>query len=314
MRVNQMKPWMESEPPEPARDPDLQRALADFQAWRLRPALPEDPGAHLDVTTELALRDAELCFVEHERAAIAPQAALAPQDPEGFLAWFESLQHDGPGQGDPLFPWLATAADVREVRWFLAQEVAGEAGFDDLLALTQLKMPAQVKLEMARNFWDEQGRGHASGMHGPMLQRLALALDATLPMHAIVPESLALANLLTALATHRRYAYHSIGALGAIELTAPGRAEQVDAALRRLAVSAQDRQYFSMHASLDKLHSAAWNREVVRVLVAADPRTARAMAEGAMMRLAAGARCFERYRRELRLVTPGEGAPAHSRA
>jgi hypothetical protein len=68
----------------------------------------------------------------------------------GFHAVFERLKDDGPGQGDALFPWLAQSADLQQMRWFLQQEVAGEAGFDDLLALTQVKMPSQAKLEMAR--------------------------------------------------------------------------------------------------------------------------------------------------------------------
>ena len=59
------------------------------------------------------------------------------------------------------------------MKWFLLQEVAGEAGFEDLLAMAQVKMPVPAKLEMARNFWDEMGRGKAKGMHGPMLERLA---------------------------------------------------------------------------------------------------------------------------------------------
>jgi hypothetical protein len=42
------------------------------------------------------------------------------------------------GQGDALFPWLATSATVEQMRWFLLQEVAGEAGFEDLLAMTQV--------------------------------------------------------------------------------------------------------------------------------------------------------------------------------
>lgn len=298
----------------PAGDVELQRALVALHAWRLRPALPDDPGADLDVRTELDLRDAERRFVEHERAQVAGRARSAPQDPDEFVTWFEGLQTDGPGQDDPLFPWLARSAALPDVRWFVAQEVAGEAGFDDLLALTQLKMPDAVKLEMARNFWDEQGRGHATGMHGPMLLRLARALDATLPLAEIVPESLALANLMTALASNRRYAYHSIGALGVIELTAPGRAEAVNASLRRLGVSARDRQYFAVHATLDKLHSAAWNREVVRALVQADSRTAQAMAEGALMRLEAGARCFRRYRLELGVAQLAAGMPTRSRA
>ena len=80
---------------------------------------------------------------------------------------------NGPGQNDPLFPWLERLASFEEMKWFLEQEVSGEAGFDDLVALTQIKMPQTPKLEMARNYWDEMGRGNAQGMHGPMLTRLA---------------------------------------------------------------------------------------------------------------------------------------------
>jgi len=43
-------------------------------------------------------------------------------------------------------------------------------------------------------------------------------------------------------------------------------------------------------------------------LVGAEPRAAGAIAEGALMRLRAGARCFERYRRELWRLQPAEGA------
>ena len=114
-------------------------------------------------------------------------------------------------------------------------------------------------------------------------------------------EALALANLLVALALDRRYAYQSVGALGAIELTAPGRVAQVDRGLSRLGVAKASRRYFTLHATLDVQHSAAWNREVLRPLVAREPRAAQAIAEGALMRLRAGARCFARYRRELGL-------------
>ena len=61
--------------------------------------------------------------------------------------------------------------------WFLNQEMAGEAGFDDLVALTQIKFPARAELEMAWNYWDEMGQGNAGGMHGPMLSRLGTALE-----------------------------------------------------------------------------------------------------------------------------------------
>jgi hypothetical protein len=40
----------------------------------------------------------------------------------------------------------------------------------------------------------------------------------------------------------------------------------------------------------------AWNREVLSTLVSAIPTSAIAIAEGALMRLEAGRRCFNRYR------------------
>lgn len=277
---------------DPGRPLQLRLAAANHQ--RLRPRLPEDP---FDADT--FAEQLEQQFVLGERARIASLADGAPEDAAAFVAWFEALREHGPGQGDRLFPWLAEEASLEELRWFLRQEVAGEAGFEDLLAMTQVKFPERAKLEMARNFWDEMGRGHASGMHGPMLSRLADELDVVAPAEVVVSESLALGNLMMALATRREYAYHSTGALGVIELTAPGRAFHVNQALVRLGVSPRGRQYFALHATLDKQHSIAWNAEVLLSLAEDDPRTTRAMAEGALLRLAAGARCFDRYRAEL---------------
>jgi heme oxygenase-like protein len=145
------------------------------------------------------------------------------------------------------------------------------------------------------------GRGTAGGMHGPMLSRLAAAvdLDALAGSVPIVWESLALGNIMIALAANRRYAYQSLGALGVIELTAPGRATCVNAGLKRLKIAAHARHYFALHATLDLKHSAAWNAEVLLPVVAEEPRAARAIAEGALLRLEAGRRCFARYREQL---------------
>ena len=69
--------------------------------------------------------------------------------------------------------------------------------------------------------------------------------------------------------------------------------------LRRLGLGGKERVYFELHATLDVRHSEAWNREVIHSLVAEDPDTALPIAEGALLRLRAGARCFDRYRRAL---------------
>jgi hypothetical protein len=101
-------------------------------------------------------------------------------------------------------------------------EVAGEAGFDDLVALTQVRLPKRAKLGLARNYWDEMGRGNAKGMHGPMLETLSTAMALRPKAEETVWESLALANTMAGLAANRCYACHAVGALGAIDLTAPG--------------------------------------------------------------------------------------------
>jgi len=145
------------------------------------------------------------------------------------------------------------------------------------------------------------GRGHVRGMHGGLLGHLARALALTPRPEETVWEALALANLLTGLAANRCYAYHALGALGVVELTAPGRAALVNQGLKRLGVSGRDRRYFALHATLDVKHSEAWNREVLSTLVAEQAELALPIAEGALMRLRAGSRCFARYRRELGL-------------
>ncbi|WP_419816621.1 iron-containing redox enzyme family protein [Glacieibacterium sp.] len=276
----------------------FQQRLSRFNRERLATAIPEgDWEAVLD--DETAMRKLEGRWIDAERGVVAGRAALAPTDPQAFIGWFEDLLASGPGQGDPLFPWLAEHATLDEMRWFLQQEVAGEAGFDDLVALTQVKLPDRAKMELARNYWDEMGRGNMAGMHGPMLNALAERLDVRAEIETTVPESLALANTMVAFATARRTVWHSVGALGVIELTAPARSAAVAAGLRRLGYSDKDRRYFDLHAVLDVKHSAAWNAEALIPIVTEFPEVARYLAEGALMRLECGARCFARYRSEL---------------
>ena len=143
----------------------FQRELTKYNRHRLEPSLPYAAWRG-HVRDEGRVVEAEGDFVEAVRQEIAPLVSDIPLDVDPFIAWFERLRETGPGQGDPLFPWLAAQASLEQMKWFIEQEVAGEAGFDDLLAFTQVKMPEQAKLEMARNFWDEMGRGASKGCTG----------------------------------------------------------------------------------------------------------------------------------------------------
>lgn len=278
---------------------EMHSRLAKFNRFRLTPRTPSEIWrAELEIDHRHHILENEM--LEAERALVARRAREAPENPKGFLAWFEDLKVTGPGQNSPLHDWLAESATYEEMKWFIRQEVAGEAGFEDLTALTQVKFPVAPKLEMARNYWDEMGRGREAGMHGPMLARVADEFEIDdAGFETSVIESLALGNLMIAMALNRRYAYHSVGALGAIELTAPARSKKVYAGLKRLGISPEGQRYYLLHASLDVKHSADWNREVLTPLLEERPGVARAVAEGALMRLHAGERCFERYIRHL---------------
>jgi hypothetical protein len=273
----------------------FQRGLAHWNRERLQPGFPTGDWQKI-LERDLRMTRLEGGFLEELRAEVMDAAAAAPTDPDGFIAWFEDLKQSGPGQDDPLFPWLAEQASSDQIKWFFEQEAAGEAGFDDLVALTQIKMPVQAKLELARNYWDEMGRGQREGMHGPMLDTLVETMRVDPVIEKTVWESLALANAMTAMATSRRYAWHSVGALGVIELTAPARSALVARGLKRIGLSNRERRYFDLHAVLDVKHSADWNREALRPLVTEAPSRATAIAEGALIRLNCGLRCFDRYR------------------
>lgn len=277
---------------------EFQRSLAHWNRERLEPRFP-DEGAAAALDRDARMQRLELAFLEELRAEVREAAAAAPTDADGFIAWFEALETTGPGQHDPLFDWLENEASLDHLKWYLTQEAAGEAGFDDLVAYTQVRLPDRAKLELARNYWDEMGRGNPKGMHGPMLHFVVGELGLRPEIEITAWESLALANAMTAMAINRHYAWHSVGALGVIELTAPARSAATAKGMRRLGLDAKTRRYFDLHAVLDVKHSEEWNKEAIAPLVGEDPRRATAIAEGALMRLTCGARCFERYRREL---------------
>ena len=277
--------------------------LAKFNRERTAIAIPRDDWEACE-SASLKMRLLEGRFLEEMRLGVASLINDLPSNPDQFVNWFESLIEWGPGQNHPLFDWLANHASATEMKWFLTQEAAGEAGFEDLVAYTQIKLPTQAKLECARNYWDEMGRGKAKAMHGPLLESMVRELELNPSIESTEWESLALANTMLGLATSRRYTYQSLGALGAIELTAPRRAAKVSLAMQRLDFPRRARRYFDLHATLDVEHSHAWIREIVRPLVDANPECAQFIAEGALMRLRCGQLCYEKYSQHMMLELP----------
>jgi hypothetical protein len=272
----------------------FQRTLAKWNRERLAPGFPDEDWRR-GFERQMQMLRLEGAFLDELRAEVADDLAEVPEDADAFVAWFEALQDKGPGQNHPLFSWLAETATEGQMRWFLTQEAAGEAGFDDLVAMTQVKLPLGPKLELAENYWDEMGRGQYRGIHGLLLTELVASMRIEPEIDTTVWESLALANAMTAMASTRRYAWLSVGALGVVELTAPWRCVHVSAGLKRLGYGQRERLYYDLHSKIDVKHSANWNRNALKPLVEEDPRRARAIAEGALIRMRCAQRCFERY-------------------
>jgi hypothetical protein len=147
----------------PTRASSLHRSLNTWNRERLSPALPNADWAK-DLAESARLLALEGHWVEQERRTVSERAARVPGDADAFVAWFEALKYDGPGQNDSLFPWLAESAPLQAMRWFLRQEVAGEAGFDDLVALTQIKLPQVANWSAG---CDRAHRAGAGGLRQP---------------------------------------------------------------------------------------------------------------------------------------------------
>jgi hypothetical protein len=282
-----------------ARLEPLHRQLAEFNRLRLQP-LPGSADWQGDLRSEIQQRVVEGHFLDAARADAAALAVSVPSQPQEFADWFEGLREAGAQTHSGLWHWLAEQATRAELSWFLAQELATDEVVEDLMALTQLSLPWRPKLELARCYWDEVGQGQAAAMRARILEALEreLRVELTEPP---VWECVARSNLMVGLASNRRYAFHSIGALGARELMLSGYARSVAAGLKRLDFSLESVAYFQSRGQLELLRSHAWNEDVILPLVAQDSRISVAVAEGALMRLAADARCTARYNRELRL-------------
>jgi hypothetical protein len=286
------------------RSPDrklepLHRRLAEFNRLRLKPSFDVvDWQQQLRQDTELRVLEGH--FIEAERAQIEEAAKKVPTQPREFAGWLDSLRAASAAQSEPLFHWLAQHATSSDMSWLLAQELPDDDNLEDLLALAQVNRPWRAKIEMARNYWDEMGQGSASATSARLLEELKheLHMDSTEPP---VWETLARSNLMLGLATNRRYGFQVLGALALVELNAGPTSALLHVGLKRLGYSSATCAYFGMRETLSPLRAHSWNEGVLLPYVAQDPRTAAAIAEGALMRLVADARCVQRYQSELKV-------------
>jgi hypothetical protein len=183
-----------------------------------------------------------------------------------------------------VYRWLATTASRDELVAFLALEGGPDGGFDDLVALCQVGLDGSAKLELARNYWDEMGRGSAARVHTELHRTLSRALGLpVVPREEQPVEALERAALGSLLATNRSLQPELVGALGLLELQAGPRCRKVVEGLRRIGAEGDALEFYVEHATVDPHHGKAWVDEAVAPL-ARSPRWAAGIVRGARWR------------------------------
>jgi hypothetical protein len=254
--------------------------LAGSERWQHHPAIA-------DLKWRL-----EQTFLDSVRAYDADRAWTLPMDPVQALRVISQAD-----RVPDVYQWLATRCSLRQLVRFIELEGGPDGAFDDLVAICQIGLDGDAKLELARNYWDEMGRGHADQVHTELHRRLKTALGLrTLPRHEQPLEVLERSVLGSVLATNRALQLEMVGALGLIELQAGPRSRMVSAGLRRVCAPRDSLPFYDEHATADPIHGKRWLEKAIAPLGARRHASARII-EGARWRSTLNARFLERATR-----------------
>lgn len=193
----------------------------------------------------------------------------------------------------PVYDWIAEKATLEEVRTYLSLEGGPDGGFDDLVALCQIGIEGEAKVELATNYWDEMGRGELARVHTELHERMSEALQLAGVERRDQPvEALERSLLGSVLATNRALQPELIGALGLLELQAGPRCRRVVKGLKRLGCGDAALAFYEEHAVADPRHGKDWLDHVVGPLAERFPHWGPRIVTGARWRSHMNAQFF----------------------
>jgi hypothetical protein len=217
-----------------------------------------------------------------------------PSAPEDFSAWYRDTAFGHPLYEHDLYTFVASEAERHQLEWFFRMECAGEAAFDDLLALAQVGTRGDVKMEMAANFWDEMGRGKSHAVHTHLFHELIDGLELEAPAASELPwQVLAGVNVMLWSCIPRRNAFRAQGSLGAVELLAPQRCTRLVHGAIRVGIRKKTVVYYGAHAVIDIGHAEGWLSHVIEPQVQSVPESRLGIAEGLVVRADASLDYFD---------------------
>lgn len=254
--------------------------LAGSERWQHHPAVA-------DLKWRL-----ERTFLDSVRGYDADRNWTLPSDPVRALRLIAQAE-----RVPAVYHWLATSCSFDQLVRFIELEGGPDGGFDDLVAICQIGLDGDAKLELARNYWDEMGRGQADQVHTELHRRLKTALGLRMLTRCAQPlEALERSALGSLLATNRALQFEMLGVLGLIELQAGPRCRSVSAGLRRVSAPLDSLPFYDEHATADPIHGKHWLEEVIAPL-STQHRASACVIEGARWRSILNTRFLERTAR-----------------
>lgn len=189
----------------------------------------------------------------------------------------------------PLFSYLETEATIEKMCEFFVSDSPLNVRFYDLIVLSMVGAPEDVRVELAGNFWDESGRGKAESSHVSLFKALLdkLGIERKADEHAsqLSSEGMEGYNLFMMAALNRRLYFMLLGVMAVTELMDPSQYERLVNGCRRLGLSDDDILYYSEHVTIDVVHGEGWLNNVILPIVSRHPSVAEDILFGAHLRL-----------------------------
>ncbi|TDO12681.1 iron-containing redox enzyme family protein [Halomonas ventosae] len=255
----------------------------------------------IDAEVQPILRDIasvlEKAVLDYEISLI-PESSLAayPRDGKEYVKWLKKLISSHKSSVHPVYnDYISEHADADDLAFYLIQESSLDPRFDDILALMQIGLPVDQKLELGQNYWDEMGNGEPEKVHSHLFQSAlySLGISSQRIKDEMLPEALVQGNLSACLALSRRHYFKAVGYFGVTEYLAPRRFKHVVKAWRRNELPEVGIEYHDLHIVIDTQHANGWFNNVVAPLVEEDPAIGRDIALGAAIRLSTSSRYLD---------------------
>ncbi|MBM9400849.1 iron-containing redox enzyme family protein [Gluconacetobacter azotocaptans] len=228
----------------------------------------------------------------------------------------KTLWRKHPGHNHAVFDFMNAEASKDQIVKYFTTDYALNMRFYDLITLSLVGIDEDVRMEVAHNFWDEMGQGDPTRTHvrlyRDLLEYLRIEDTPEAFVDALGWEGLSGYNLLLYFAFNRREYFRSIGALAITELSDPEQYAKLLKGCRRVRIG-NDRpsvlDYYSEHVEVDALHGDGWIDNVIVPILRRYPQEARAVLEGAMMRLNSSKAYWDWQLAEMKAVAPAQRPP-----